>query len=89
MNLVKKAMSNKNFADSLMESFSVSTCCFAKKNINVFFDKIKSLHLMCCHWKLVEKLILQRNSIYNSFGKFPQQLLVMQIGSWTGTNWDV
>ena len=50
MNLVKKAMSNKNFADSLMESFSVSTCCFAKKkNINVFFDKIKSFYLMCCH----------------------------------------
>ena len=31
MNLVKKAMSNKNFADSLMESFCVSACCFAKK----------------------------------------------------------
>ena len=49
MNLAKKAMSKKNFFDSLMESFSVSACCFAKKNINVFFDKIKSLHLMCCH----------------------------------------
>ena len=56
MNLVKKAMSNKNFTDSSMESFSVSACCFAKKK-NVFFDKITSLHLMCCHWKLVEKLI--------------------------------
>ena len=88
MNLLKKAMSNKNLADSLMESLSVSPCCFAKKKY-VFFDKIKSLHLMCCHWKLVEKLILQRNSIYNSFGKFPQQLLAMEIGSWTGTNWDV
>ena len=64
-------------------------CLLLCKKKYAFFDKIKSLHLMCCHWKLVEKLILKKYSKYNSFDKFPQQLVVLQIGSWTGSNWDV
>ena len=76
-------MSNNNFADSLMESFSVSACCFVKKYECFLSENKKSPVVVFSLEKIVEKLILQRNSNYNSLGKFPPtiQLLVLEIES--------